>query len=584
MLAAGLVALAVSDSSFAYFTSSNSYGIGNVVDGGWVLGYFLIALAPWWPAPTRGVRRRNEEGLTRAQLLVPYAIFAIAVLTALEQEIAHRRLDGFLVVDGLVLVGVILVRQVLTLSENAALTRSLERAVRDLRDKEASLSHQALHDPLTGLANRLLFAERLELAFAASRRSEREVALLFLDLDEFKYVNDSFGHAVGDQVLIEISERLTACVRPSDTVARLGGDEFAVVLAGIVGLDEAHHAARRVVSAMREPIALGGYSFSPRVSIGIATSSGSPSGAAAILHDADVALYSAKAGGGNAVCAYDNEMGERHRGRLEIESDLSVALAADQFFLEYQPVLDLRTGAPVGLEALLRWRHPRRGVLQPGDFLEVAEDSGHIRAIGGFALSRALADMAELERQVPSANRLWVSVNVSALQLEAGCLDRDLDAVLHRSRIAPSRVHLEIAERALVDGSSAALELLRSVASRGVRLEVDDFATGYSSVTSLQRLPVELLKVDRSVIAEMGRNDGDRAIVQAIVQLGHALGVAVVAEGVETTTQLEQLQRFECEYGQGRLWGGPLAAADVAAWLSSHEERVRANQVVAGSR
>ena len=583
MLAVGLLCLAAADSSFAYFTSSNSFGSGNVVDTGWVLGYLVIALAPWWPAPGRTTRRRSEEGLSRAQLLVPYAIFAIAVLTALEQEIVHRRLEPFLVVDGLVLIAVILIRQILTLSENAALTRSLERAVRDLRDKETSLSHQALHDPLTGLANRLLFAERLELALASSRRSEREVALLFLDLDEFKYVNDSFGHATGDRVLVEISERLVSCVRPDDTVARLGGDEFAVVLAGIADLEEADHIAGRIVETMHKPITLAGGSFRPRVSIGIATSTMAPSGAPVMLHDADVALYVAKAVGGSAIRTYDAEIGEAHRDQLAIEADLAVGLDEGRFFLEYQPVLELKSGEPVGLEALVRWRRPGRGVLRGSDFLDVAEASGHIRNIGRFALFQALGDLAELERIVPLAGQLWVSVKVSTRQLEVGVIDEDLDEVLRSSGIAPGRVHLEITERSIVDQSAEALDVLRSIASLGCQLEVDDFATGYSSLTSLQRLPVELLKLDRSVVAELCRSDGDQMIVQAIIQLGHALGVAVVAEGVETTEQLEQLRSFGCEYGQGLFWGGTIRADDLPAWLGASDQS-RQSEVVAGSR
>jgi diguanylate cyclase (GGDEF)-like protein len=433
-------------------------------------------------------------------------------------------------------------------------------AQRDLLRAQSQLSHLALHDPLTGLPNRALILDRVEQALSRSRRQGDAVAVMFLDLDGFKTVNDTFGHAVGDQLLRAVSSRLTGALRESDTVGRLGGDEFVVLVQGD-SLDAGPEViAERIRQVLATPFHVGDandLTIYTKSSIGIAV--GSRATADELLRDADVAMYEAKEAGKDRYVVFAPEMQTAVQERLELEMDLRDAIGSDQFFLVYQPTLDLDTRTITGVEALIRWHHPARGLIMPDEFIPLAEDTALIVPIGRWVVNEACWQAAEWHRR---GNRIAVSVNVSGRQLESD-IDflADVEAALTNSGLDPASLTLEITETVLMRDALAGARRLHALKALGLRIAIDDFGTGYSSLGYLQQFPVDVLKIDRSFISRLSDNPEASALVHTMIQLGKALGIETFAEGIEEPAQLTSLLREECDSGQGFLFARPLSPA-----------------------
>ena len=424
-----------------------------------------------------------------------------------------------------------------------------------LEEKQARLEHQALHDPLTGLANRALLIDRVDHALSAMDRRSGRPALLFMDLDRFKWVNDASGHSMGDQLLVEVAGRLHALIRPSDTVARLGGDEFIVLcedLADPVG--DALAVARRIAEELARPFRIGGREVFVDASIGVAA--GAPGDSAeAVLARADQAMYRAKQLGRGRIELYDPAVDRAASRYAQLSTDLHRAIDSGQLHLAYQPVFVARDRTLVTREALLRWQHPALGAVAPEEFIPVAEETGLVTSIGRWVLREACRDCARW--QSAGQRDVGVSVNVSGRQLESATLPAEVASALRERGLAPGALTLEITETLLTAGRPEAREVLGHLRRLGVRIAIDDFGTGYSSLAWLARLPVDVLKIDRSFVAALGPVGREVAIVRAMVQLAHTLGFAVVAEGVETEMQLAHLAEMGCDQVQGFLLGRP---------------------------
>jgi diguanylate cyclase (GGDEF)-like protein/PAS domain S-box-containing protein len=435
---------------------------------------------------------------------------------------------------------------------------------RDLTDRkriEDALARQAVHDPLTGLPNRLLLVERINQALAAMRGVEDRLAVLFLDLDRFKVVNDSLGHAAGDALLVAVAARLRAAARHTDVVARFGGDEFAVLSEHLTRREDAAALAERINRALAEPFAFAGQDIHVSASIGIAVTDDPGTSAEVLLRDADAAMYQSKERG-RGVGGYQfftNAVREQAVSRLAIETELRRALGRGEFHLVYEPVYNLRERRLVGAEALIRWRHPRRGPLAPADFIEVAEDSGLIIPIGQWVLREACDRLAQWNRlRGPDSAQLTVAVNLSVHQISDPGLVGDVADELRKHDFDPRQLCLEITETAVHDAPLSADGVLGGLSELGVRIALDDFGTGYSSLRHLRRVPVDILKVDRMFVSGLDQPGEDRAIVAAVIAMAHALGMITVGEGIETAEQYEQLLELGCDLGQGYLLSQPL--------------------------
>jgi diguanylate cyclase (GGDEF)-like protein len=440
------------------------------------------------------------------------------------------------------------------------------RALSLVREKTRELSHQALHDPLTGLPNRALVLDRAEQMLARTSRQPGTVAgALYIDIDGFKHVNDNLGHAAGDRLLRVAGERLQGAVREQDTVGRLGGDEFVVLVEATPDQVAPDVLADRLTETLREPVELGdaGKLFSVTASIGVA--SGRYATPDDLLRDADLALYAAKAAGKDRYALFDASLYADAEGRLALEADLSTAVDEDQLFLLYQPIFDLARQRIVGVEALVRWRHPQRGVVPPGSFIPLAEESRLIVPIGRWVLDEACRQAA---RWTAEGLPLGISVNVSAYQLNRREFAEDVREALESSGIAPSSLTLEITETTLVRDVPAACERLREVKALGVRVAIDDFGTGYASLSHLQRMPVDILKIDRSFVAALNDGGPSRELLAAILGVGQSLSLSVVAEGIEEHEQRTTLEEMGCEMAQGFLLGHPGAPGDIEALLA----------------
>ena len=433
---------------------------------------------------------------------------------------------------------------------------------------ETQLQHQAFHDSLTNLANRALFTDRL--AHALTRQGRHPLstlAVLFLDLDDFKTINDSLGHAAGDQLLLAVAERMRGALRPEDTSARLGGDEFAVLLEE-TGREGAREAAQRLQDALHSPFEVQGRQVVMRGSIGISTSHAEGTTPDDLLRHADLAMYTAKARGKGRIEFFEPRMHHAVIRRLELKADLEEAIAAGQFELHYQPIVDLRAGRLVGLEALVRWRHPERGLVAPGEFIPAAEESGLIIPLGRFVLETACRQMATWRAEGLATERLNLSVNVSTHQLQDPGFAEMLQAVLAESRFEAARLTLEITESALMDDIEATAAILQHLKTLGLRLAIDDFGTGYSSLSYLERLPIDVLKIDRSFIAALRRGSEVPVLVRSIIKLGQTLRMDVLAEGIEREEQLVRLRELGCRLGQGFYFSPPVPASGAEAVLS----------------
>ena len=434
---------------------------------------------------------------------------------------------------------------------------------------EEQLTHQAFHDALTGLPNRALFHDRL--GHALTRRSDdaSTVAILFLDLDDFKTINDSLGHEAGDEILVEVADRLQRCLRSSDTPARLGGDEFAVLLEGISDISEAVEAGQRIISALERPLRLRDREITTTASIGISLGLPHISDAQELLRDADTAMYAAKGRGRGSIEVFQELMHEIAHDRLSLKSDLDGALLRDEFVIHYQPTVNLSSGDFTGFEALVRWQHPDRGLVPPLEFIPLCEETGLIVPLGAFVLNSACRQARAWQQTYPARQQRTMSVNVSVKQLESPGFVEEVRVALESSGLEPSSLVLEITEGVLLRETDEIAARLRELKVLGVQLAIDDFGTGYSSLSYLQTLPLDVLKIDKRFVDNVSVGANNAALASAIIAIGQALGMQTVAEGIEREEQANTLRRLHCQIGQGYMFARPLDPAGIEALLSS---------------
>jgi diguanylate cyclase (GGDEF)-like protein/PAS domain S-box-containing protein len=487
----------------------------------------------------------RAEELTRVVGFLERIVGTIGTSTAaIEFEV--RRADGRWV-------------HVETLVSNLLRDPDVEGLVLNLRDVserkafEEQLSRQAFNDALTGLPNRALFVDRIEHALARGRRDPSKVTVFFLDLDDFKTVNDSLGHAAGDQLLVEAGERLRQCLRPSDTAARFGGDEFSVLVEVAGG--EPIRLAERILTRLREPFIVEGTEVQISATIGIATSRRG-STAIELLRDADVAMYAAKAAGKGGWRQFEPSMHESVRRRLELKGALERGIAGGEFALLFQPIVDIATGSVRGMEALVRWIHPERGVVSPAEFIPLAEETGLIVPLGRWVLGEACRAAVALEAlggDIP-----YMSVNLSPRQLQQPEVVAEIEQIITETGVTAARLVLEVTESAMMRDTDLMVTRLTSLRELGIRIAIDDFGTGYSSLNYLRHLPVDIVKIDQSFVTGIVHDSAQRAVVATIIDLGHLLGLGLIAEGIELAEQREVLDELGCDLGQGYLWARPL--------------------------
>jgi diguanylate cyclase (GGDEF)-like protein len=455
-----------------------------------------------------------------------------------------------------------------------------QRSHEELTNRQQELIFLATHDALTGLPNRTLILDRIEQTLTRARLKQEPVAALFVDLDNFKAINDSLGHNVGDELLCAVANRLDGVIRETDALGRLGGDEFVVISDGLSLAAGPELIAERLLDAFKEPFVLPSAEDTrvfAKASIGIAT--GTRSSAEELLRDADIAMYRAKWGGKSRYLVFESGMEDEAQSRLEIEMDLQSALANEEFFLVYQPTFDLRTMTPTGVEALIRWRRPGRGIAQPEEFIPLLEESRMIVEVGAWVLKEACAQGAKWENDGYPLN---LAVNVSALQLDTDDLLEHVDQALSSSGLAADALTIEITETTLMSNAEETARRLSALKDLGVRIAVDDFGTGYSSLAHLRQFPVDVLKIDRSFISQLAEGCEGEILLHTLVELGKALSIETTAEGIERPQDLSLIQSKDCDNGQGFLFAKPLSAQDADSffrqWPQTRRFEVRTEQ------
>lgn len=459
----------------------------------------------------------------------------------------------------------VLAHSVITEMELRRQVGELEAEVHRRIEAEMRIMHLATRDPLTGLPNRAALMDRLALALRGAVREQNELGVMFMDLDRFKLINDTLGHDIGDALLQRVAERLVRVLRDSDTVARLGGDEFAFILPLKNGPEDARRVADKLIKAVQMPVHLNGRTVQVGCSIGMALHPLHGSTEESLLRHADLAMYQAKTQGGNRYCEYAEHMDANAVERMTLESELRQAIDAGELELYYQPQVALRDGGLIGLEALVRWNHPRLGLLAPDRFIPLAEESGLIWPLGLYVLDRALAQLADWRARGFTLPR--IAVNVSPAQLRETLLDSVIDA-LRVHDVPPRLLELELTESAITSDGPAVLELLHRLRDLGLGIAIDDFGVGYSSLALLRRLPIDTLKIDRSFVAEVASNPQDVAIVEAILTMARSMSLRTIAEGVEVEPQHVALRVLGCEYAQGFHYDKPMPVAQAETWLT----------------
>ncbi len=591
-LGLGLTVTIVSDTMYTYQTMIGTYASGGVLDVGWSVGNLLVGMAgvaqyvALEPANLIGTYKPGAGFWRRVQSLktyLPYVwlvgSFGLLVISGLAPLALSFPLNAIGV--GIILV-LVVIRQIITMAENDSLSlrlnkqaERLEIANRDLNLEIAErlrvqekLAFDVLHDQMTGLANRRLFLDRLGQAIKrVKRRTDISFGVLFLDLDQFKVVNDSLGHAFGDQLLIAVGRRLEDTVRSADTVARFGGDEFAILLDDLEDPASALKIAEKVREAIAEPFRLQNRDVHTTASIGVATSVNRYEYPDDLLRDVDVAMYQAKALGKARCVMFGEEMRDQAFTRLALEEGLRNALRNNEFELYYQPITSLESDRIAALEALLRWRHPTRGLLLPAQFLPVAEEADLILPIGEWVLNEACRQLKDWQAQYPRLADITVNINISNREFAHTDLAGKVDRALQATGLKGSSLRLEITERVLVENFLTANNVIHALNRMGVKVEIDDFGTGYSALAYLQQFPIDAIKIDKSFISDMRGNRKGLGLVRAIVSMARELGMETIAEGIETGEQLNELKGLLCGFGQGYLLSYPLEAAGAEALL-----------------
>ena len=582
----------ISDFNFGYQFVLGHYISGSWLDLGWVLSSLCFGLAgiaqtiptrpgsssPGWVMTAVGLTQSNRLRMSVQSWLgyLPYG-WVIAVYLMLAQAASRNdHLEGsWLMLAAGLIIGLVLLRQMITLHENNQLlaqvwqqTNELHNEVQERKKAEAQLAHDALHDALTGLPNRVLFTDRLRQAIAmAARHQGRRFAVLFLDLDHFKVVNDSLGHAMGDQLLIALAERLRLCLRSGDTVARLGGDEFVFLIEDTRFKQDATALATQILASVQQPFTLQGQLFFVAASIGIVVDAERYEQPNDILRDADIAMYQAKSQGKARWVLFSAMMREQAQTRLALESDLRYALERKELELHYQPIVALQSDRITGFEALLRWRHPERGMIAPSEFIPIAEEIGLMLSIGHWVLEEACQQLRAWHRQFPQQPPLTMSVNISGLQFADPGFVEQIIQTLTTADLDPATLRLELTESVWLNSTPAAITLFQQLNKMGIQLHIDDFGTGYSSLAYLQYFPIRMLKIDRTFLHKMSEDNNNQDLVRAVIAMAHDLGMETVAEGVETVDQLNQLKQFGCNYGQGYLLSRPIDRASIEQLL-----------------
>jgi diguanylate cyclase (GGDEF)-like protein/PAS domain S-box-containing protein len=453
--------------------------------------------------------------------------------------------------------------------------------ITDRKLAEEQLRFEAMHDSLTGLANRSLLADRLTHCLARNNRDpDSRFALLYIDLDEFKVINDSLGHQVGDKLLIEVSRRLSACARkidtiariPGDHVARIGGDEFVMLLEDLSSSADALRVAERIHTALAEPFTLAGHDLVAKGSVGITTSDAGYSRPEEVLRDADIALYQAKQAGKGCTCMFDPQMHQKAMARWSTETELRRAIDRDEFELHYQPIVT-GDGQLAALEALVRWRHPTRGLVMPDAFISIAEETGLIVPLGRMVLASACRQLRTWQRELPAMANLAVGVNISHRQFVSPAVVDDIARILEETGLRPQSLRLEVTETTAMQNAAQTIDIMAQLRAMGLLIYMDDFGTGYSSLSQLQRMPIDALKIDRAFVKEMDRDATSRTIIDTIIGLAHTMKARVIAEGVETAQQAARLARVGCDYLQGYHFSRPVPAQQIPVFVERYEAR-----------
>ncbi len=553
--------LLIADTGYALTVLAGTYETGGLIDSFWMVFYCAFAAAALHPssaAPVEPAEHGPGNLTTRRLLLLTVATCSAPVANLIWGTTAM--LDRVVkTVSSVVLFLLVLARVWL-----------LMRAVRSSQER---LQHQATHDALTGLANRSLFTEEVERSLR-ELEPEALVGVLFVDIDDFKNINDSLGHEAGDDLLKEMSRRLVTSARPDDLVARLGGDEFAILMRPVAAAHEAVNVATRVLGAFSKPAVLAERDVKFSASIGIAVEPAGRHGAETLLRDADVAMYLAKSNGKRRYEFFEQSMYDAVVERLELRSDLALALERNELEVYYQPVLEMRRPDVVAAEALLRWNHPTRGMVMPNVFIPIAEESGAILAIGGWVLEQACRQVKVWQEDRADCRGLGISVNLSVGQLHDPALVSHVADVLHRTRLDPTLLTLEITESVLMTDANAGSEVLKRLKALGVKIAIDDFGTGYSSFAYLRRFSVDTLKIDRSFVMEVRDGGTTAALVSSVIDLAKALSLTTVAEGVEEAAQLGVLDDLECDYAQGYFFAKPMTVPAFEQYLDEIRDRL----------
>jgi len=555
-VAAGLALMALADSGYAYLVATNSYTTGNPIDLGWILGFGMLAVAPVTPGAT--VDNVQAASPSAAGTFLPYVPLGGAIALLAWQMANRHPVSGVETVLAVVIVLLVLLRQFLTVRDNQLLARTLTA-------RETELRHQAFHDALTGLPNRSLLFDRFSQVLLAAKRAGTTTGLLVIDLDRFKEVNDTFGHHYGDELLAQIGPRLRLELRESDTVARLGGDEFAVLLPDITDLSAAMAVAGKLRAVLETPFHVEGVDLDVEASVGLVLSGEHGADPATLLRRADIAMYVAKAQN-LGVCAYDPTLDSHSPARLALLGDLRRAVSLGQLVLHYQPKVSISTAEVFGVEALVRWQHPDRGLILPDEFIPLAEHTG---LIGPLTICVLDAALIQARAWMDAGRPLMVSVNLSARNLLDQELPQQVGDLLAATGVPAGLLVLEVTESALMTEPDRAKRVLEDLSALGVRLSIDDFGAGYTSLGQLKNLPVDELKIDKSFVMNMHNDPSDALIVHSIIDLGHNLGLSIIAEGVETAAALTDLAAFGCDVAQGYFLCRPVTATSFDRWLAA---------------
>lgn len=596
-----LVLMVVTDSVYTYQSLLDTYQAGHLIDFGWLIAYILMALAgvyqvlsPASPGKVGGISGSilgmNEKTIKTLPYL-PYVWVAAVFFLLLEINNDLVLQDGVKTLSigiGSV-IGLLIARQILTTRENNLLLKNLARSLEQLKYQaaeldhtninlrqeiyerkqiEARLSYNATHDGITGLANRTLFTSRLEQALAQARQNEEyHFAVLFLDLDNFKAINDGLGHSAGDSILVEVAPRLRHCVRSVDTVARFGGDEFAILLENNLGYEALMSVASRLIAEIERPIEIKGIEVRVTCSIGIVEKISGFENPEAIMRDVDIAMYQAKKKGKACFEIFSIDMRQSVLTQLTIENDLRRGISSGEFVLYYQPIYSLDLNRVIALEALMRWKHPTRGLLMPAEFIDIAEKTGLIVPLGEWGLREACTQMQNWRLNDPRLEPLSLYFNVSDRQITQKQFKQKVIQTLEQTGFPPSRLKLEISENTYVENQSLLNALFAELRDEGVALVIDDFGTGYSSLAYLKHIPLTTIKIDRSFTKDIEESTTDFEIIKAIVTMAHGLRMTTIAEGIETVGQLLKYKALNCTFGQGYYLSMPLEARRVEMLL-----------------